>query len=235
MKHFPLILIILLASCNQNVKQSITKAELVGKSFDFINLLDNDTLNIEFQDSVYNTFTYGFHEYPEIDWRNWELHNNILIMEIWGGQFTAELEKINEKEFHGFNFNLSDSLPEFSILERNRPWNKDLIFGKWSLDISSAPEMMMLTRPKFWSGELPDYRYEINECSIINELEQLNSRIIINSSNEYIKFINTNNNAHKFWKIKSLTDSTMMVDMIIEFGAVNKRKELKNVKMTRKH
>ncbi len=110
------------------------------------------------------------------------------------------------------------------MIRRKKNWNREMLYGKWIQDKyknqtkeTAPPTPPLITNTDF---EWPPY-YEISEDKIkLSSFEISESQIKINNSGEFIlmELLNPIDGIEKKWRIKELTDTTMVINRMIMSG-----------------
>ncbi|MFD1015042.1 hypothetical protein [Winogradskyella rapida] len=137
------------------------------------------------------------------------------------------------------------------MIERKPKWNKELLTGTWveknQFDYytnDSIPKPPPAPKPPAPEGfsesdfhNIPRYRIDTDSIYLDYNYYRSKSKIQINTTGEFIKMNLTNhhidyNVQENFWRIKHLTDSTMIIDKTSNHLLGRKHnKALSNIKL----
>jgi len=215
-----LYIIILLVSCDQSNRELINNDFFSGRSFNLTSIEEKDTLVIDFKDSTYSVF-----EYDEINLPyRIKIHgsSNALVL---NGRAVLLLEKKDTILTAMF---VGEKDTELTFLERNTNWNRNMLNGKWIQETYYGKEMTDSPPPPPPGPELDSINgteilwppfYEISNDSIFSfyYTRKDKSKIEVSNTIEFIDLnLKTYFGEHLFWKVKSLTDSTLIAIVTIE-------------------
>jgi|GEM_PF-5677465 len=209
-----LLTILYFFSCSINDTTSLNENEFKNKTFLLIDKNEKDTLNIEFKDS-----TYYIIENSKSENQTWKLsqYNNLDFLSLNCNVFG--IDKLNDNTFLARSLTDSDWI--FKMAERTSKWDVDQIYGYWVEEKYFSKDSTDFPPPpiKYTKYSWPPY-YNITKKKIeLDFYDIATSNYVINNTFEYIDFdLN-----HPFrigseieWKIKSLNDSIMVIDRILE-------------------
>lgn len=242
-------------SCQKNIDHLNIESELKGNTFDIISIEEKDTLTIEFKDSTYSVFSSSaFFEamYRKLPWRVTTFDNNQFLVMAYK---TFAIKQLDKNTFDGLLIGVKDY--EYTLKKRNPKWNKELLIGTWvmnELNDYYKNDSIPKTPPNLIPPPLPPpnfkHKRDFQEQSLYDiTLDSINvkygyseskSKIHINSSFEFITMDVKSNFriTEQVWKIKTLTDSIMVVDKIImenndDYNGVNV-KTIENIVLIKK-
>ncbi len=178
---------------------------------------ENYPLDFEFKDSTFVSYQFniskGSYEIIKEKDTAFILLNN-------------ELCYISQSKNELFDFLLIGRMYKdtFKLKERKPTWKLNGLYGKWIEENPTQTEL----------DSLPFYSIEKTGITFHKKDEQIESKLNVNSSYEYIE-INLTHSSTKIetmWRIKNLTDSTMVIDRTtnsspIEYGIHNDIKLIK--------
>ena len=220
-----LLLILILFGCKKEIKSIDIANELRGNTFNMISISEEDTLTIEFKDSIYSVFDYNDRNLP---WRIATFDNTQFL--VFEKRIIA-LKQSDDNSFDGLLIGEKDYEIKFDL--RKPKWNKDLLLGKWvtkernnfynndSIQKSQFGLIPQPVRPPNFSNKVFQKQsiYELTLDSIYVKYgyKQSKSIIDLNSSFEFLSMNVKSNDriTEQLWKIKILTDSIIIVDKII--------------------
>lgn len=199
------ILILVTVSCQKKEKRIDFKSELKGKMFTIVNN-GNSQADFEFRDSTYTLFQLMKFE------RSYDIKEKNGITYISLGKFICTIEKSTNDayDFLIYDIESNDSL---FLKEKNPRWNSDKIYGNWIEENLSQTEL----------NSVPFYSINANEINYYKNGKKIKSEIIINKTNEYVEMnlIHTPKRVDIVWRIKSISDSTMLIDRISKTDSLN--------------
>jgi hypothetical protein len=219
MRLFVLLLsLIILSSCTKKSQRRLRADVFKGKTFDFTTPYGSDVL--EFNDSTYRVLNRnGSHDSYYIQETN---DSTILYLEFFGS-YKLAIDSFSENQISGRYF-LKNEPRRFTLKEKPVQWDKSLLQGKWvnefyldpndqPMDINEFPPFppdpdgLQVKWPPTTEFKKDTLHYDYWYSTKIDAYQ-------INHSNEYITlnvsdFLGRENT---LWKIKTLNDSTLIVD-----------------------
>lgn len=200
-------------NCNHDSKHLITESTFKNKTFVSYYETEKDSLIIEFTDTTYQYINYSKEK------RNWRITNyndsDFLILD----KIAIGIEQLNDSVFKCHNVSHNDI--KFEMILKNPKWSEEKLYGKWVEDIylEKSEDFFPPSPPPIPEKyDWPPY-YEISEDKITNNHYNINeSKYELNNSNEYLF---TNLRSHIYnkeikWRIKSVNDSVMIINRMIE-------------------
>ncbi|WP_250435099.1 hypothetical protein [Hanstruepera flava] len=235
-----LIIFFILFGCHKGANNELMidletiKNDFKGETYDLIgNELLPDTLNIQFRDSTFHSFTYDLRMPP---WRVSEFENNYFLIL---NRRPIALKRISEGHYKGLSFIYGDE--KLVLKKRQIKFSKEQILGAWieekwfDTKVSDFPPLPNLLNDSILSWP-PSYK--ISSDSIMsNKYLLTKSEIDINNTNEFISMHlenPTNQGFESLWKIKSISDSIMIIDRYRQPYFDSKYEWEHNVKLFRK-
>lgn len=231
-----LLLILTIVSCGKKTELRINKSQFQNKTFSIHSEPERDTLFIEFQDSthqLFGSFWQGKVPYRISNYENANflvLDNRVIGIKQKGkGKFECTYIGLNENTFE--------------MVVRNPEWTKERIYGTWieekyaGMDSTDFPPPPIQVDNDNWNWP-PSYTIDENKIKL-DFYGQFESKIEITNSNEFIQ-MDLNNSVglgirENFWRIKYVTDSTMIIDKRIDdILKSHGEKNLKNIKLIKK-
>ncbi|WP_339697770.1 hypothetical protein [uncultured Marixanthomonas sp.] len=228
-----LLLILMIVSCKKDTEYQNPKIELKGKTFNLIAESEIDTLIFDFNDSTYTIYQYSDRNLP---YRIANFNESDFL--VLNSRIIA-IKKIDDDYYEGLYIGEKDT--EIELMKRKLKWDKKLIYGTWieekyigtdSTDFPPPP----IGYPRYdWP---PNYKITENQIELDFYTKE-KSEIEINNSFELL----TMNLRHSLklgveneWRIKSLTDSLMVIDRIIikNDNSMLKTNIEKNIKLIKK-
>ena len=212
------------AGCVKRFQVDIAEDDLRDHSFSLTSGVMNDTLIIEFRDSTYEVF--GSYYYEKETWKITKYKDvDFLILNTKA----CGIQKIDN---HSFDCTLIGSIEHsFSLHQRKKKWDKDLISGiwvknTWSEDYDQVkngnrpqippppppPGVLTVEDDYVWP---PYFRIRKDSIEYFNYYTINTSELKINITNEYLTMNLTDNfidEQNDQWHIKSLSDTVMVVD-----------------------
>lgn len=208
------VFIFLIFSCSNKSNQKVTERTFKNKTFISYFESEKDSLIIEFTDSTYQYIDHGKVK------RSWHVtnYNNSTFLVL--DKIAIGIEQLNDSTLKCFNVSYEDA--EFEMRLRKPKWNKEQLYGKWVDEkYHNQPESFFPPIPPPYpeNGYSWPPFYEISESKIVSDHYFINeSEFNINSSNEFMVMTLKSHIVGKEikWKIKSVTDSTMVINRFVE-------------------
>ena len=206
-------------SCSNNNRAKITENTFRNRTFELHiesrkDSIFRDSSFVEFQDSTY-IFSRFYSNDSEWYFTN---YNNASFLVL--GHSTIGVKRLNDSVIEGTNLSYKDVTYEFRL--KTPTWKKEQLYGKWVEDIYIENPKSFFPPPALSAREetnnWPPY-YIISNDEIICDYHTLSkSSYNINGLNDFIsmKLFNDIVGTEIKWKIKAVTDSTMVINRMIE-------------------
>lgn len=222
------ILSCLFLSCSNSNNQKITESTFKNRTFELHLEIRKDSIRkdssiIEFKDS-----TYKFSRFSS-DNNDWYFtnYNNSSFLVL--GHSTIGVKRINDSVIDGINLSYKNVTYKFIL---NSPtWNKEQLYGKWVEEIYIEKPKGFFPPPALTAREETNNwppHYIITKNEIVCDYYTLSkSKYHINDLNDFISIdlFNEIKGSEIKWKVKNVTDSTLVINRLIDKGYGNNESE----------